>query len=30
MECYEEGILNLERTGGLDLHFGQAENAPWR
>jgi aldehyde:ferredoxin oxidoreductase len=27
MECFEAGILNLERTGGLDLHFGQAENA---
>jgi aldehyde:ferredoxin oxidoreductase len=25
MECYENGILNLERTGGLDLHFGNAE-----
>jgi len=22
MECYEEGILNKERTGGLELHFG--------
>lgn len=22
MECYENGILNKERTGGLDLHFG--------
>jgi aldehyde:ferredoxin oxidoreductase len=22
MECYESGILNKERTGGLDLHFG--------
>jgi aldehyde:ferredoxin oxidoreductase len=25
MECYEAGILNKERTGGLDLHFGNAE-----
>ena len=25
MECYEEGILNQEITGGLDLHFGNAE-----
>jgi len=24
MECYEAGILNQERTGGLDLHFGNA------
>lgn len=27
MECYENGILNKERTGGLDLNFGQFENA---
>lgn len=27
MECYEAGILNLERTGGLDLHFGNAAAA---
>ena len=27
MECYENGILNKERTGGLDLSFGQFENA---
>ncbi len=27
MECYENGILNLERTEGLDLHFGNAEAA---
>ncbi len=27
MECYENGILNTERTGGLDLHFGNAEAA---
>ncbi|MBI5480944.1 MAG: (2Fe-2S)-binding protein [Deltaproteobacteria bacterium] len=26
MECYEAGILNQERTGGLDLSFGQAQN----
>jgi aldehyde:ferredoxin oxidoreductase len=26
MECYENGILNKERTGGLDLNFGQYEN----
>ncbi|MGE0078532.1 MAG: aldehyde ferredoxin oxidoreductase family protein [Bacteroidales bacterium] len=26
MECYENGILNKERTGGLDLSFGQFEN----
>jgi len=26
MECYENGILNKERTGGLDLRFGQFEN----
>ncbi|MBM4428781.1 MAG: aldehyde:ferredoxin oxidoreductase [Chloroflexi bacterium] len=25
MECYETGVLNQEHTGGLDLHFGQAE-----
>ncbi len=24
MECTEAGILNKERTGGLDLHFGNA------
>jgi aldehyde:ferredoxin oxidoreductase len=24
MECFEAGVLNLERTGGLDLRFGQA------
>jgi aldehyde:ferredoxin oxidoreductase len=22
MECYEAGILNKERTGGLELNFG--------
>jgi aldehyde:ferredoxin oxidoreductase len=27
MECFENGILNIERTGGLDLHFGNAEAA---
>lgn len=25
MECYERGILNKERTGGLELKFGNAE-----
>ncbi|MGD9049922.1 MAG: aldehyde ferredoxin oxidoreductase C-terminal domain-containing protein, partial [Anaerolineae bacterium] len=25
MECYEEGILNKENTGGLELNFGNAE-----
>jgi aldehyde:ferredoxin oxidoreductase len=25
MECYEAGILNEERTGGLDLRFGSAD-----
>ncbi len=24
MECYENGIINKEITGGLDLHFGNA------
>ncbi len=27
MECYEAGILDLEKTGGLDLRFGNAEAA---
>jgi len=27
MECYENGILNLERTGGLKLNFGNADAA---
>jgi aldehyde:ferredoxin oxidoreductase len=27
MECYENGILNPERTGGLELRFGNAEAA---
>jgi aldehyde:ferredoxin oxidoreductase len=26
MECYEEGILDQEKTGGLDLSFGQGMN----
>ena len=26
MECYEAGILNEERTGGLDLRFGSADD----
>jgi len=26
MECYENGILNKDITGGLDLNFGQFEN----
>ncbi len=25
MECYENGILNKERTGGLELNFGNAD-----
>jgi aldehyde:ferredoxin oxidoreductase len=25
MECYEAGVLDLEKTGGLDLRFGSAE-----
>jgi len=25
MECFENGILDLEKTGGLDLHFGNIE-----
>ncbi|MFA5475958.1 MAG: aldehyde ferredoxin oxidoreductase N-terminal domain-containing protein, partial [Bacteroidales bacterium] len=25
MECYENGILNKERTGGLELNFGNGE-----
>jgi aldehyde:ferredoxin oxidoreductase len=24
MECFQNGILNLERTGGLDLNFGKS------
>src|SRR3989339_393165 len=27
MECYENGILNKERTGGIDLNFGNADAA---
>ena len=27
MECYENGILNKERTGGLELKFGNANDA---
>jgi aldehyde:ferredoxin oxidoreductase len=27
MECFEAGILNEERTGGLKLNFGNADNA---
>jgi ferredoxin len=26
MECYENGILDRDKTGGLDLSFGQGEN----
>lgn len=26
MECFQRGILNLERTGGLDLTWGNAES----
>lgn len=27
MECFENGILNMERTGGLDLRFGNSHEA---
>jgi aldehyde:ferredoxin oxidoreductase len=27
MECYENGILNKERTGGLELNFGSQEDS---
>jgi aldehyde:ferredoxin oxidoreductase len=27
MECYEAGVLNKERTGGLELNFGNTEAA---
>jgi aldehyde:ferredoxin oxidoreductase len=27
MECFERGILNKERTGGVDLHFGNVDDA---
>jgi len=26
MECFEKGLLTLEDTGGIDLHFGNAES----
>ncbi len=26
MECFENGVLTLEDTGGIDLHFGNAES----
>jgi len=26
MECFERGIITLENTGGLDLHFGNGES----
>ena len=26
MECFERGIITLEHTGGLDLHFGNSES----
>jgi aldehyde:ferredoxin oxidoreductase len=26
MECFERGIITLEHTGGLDLHFGNGES----
>jgi len=26
MECFEHGLLKLEDTGGIDLHFGNAES----
>jgi aldehyde:ferredoxin oxidoreductase len=26
MECFENGLLTLEDTGGIDLHFGNAES----
>ena len=25
MECYEAGVLDMAKTGGLDLHFGNAD-----
>lgn len=25
MECYEKGIISKEQTGGIDLHFGNAQ-----
>lgn len=27
MECYQNGILNKERTGGLELNFGSSDDA---
>jgi aldehyde:ferredoxin oxidoreductase len=27
MECFQNGILNLDRTGGLDLNFGNSADA---
>ncbi len=27
MECFEAGVLDLDKTGGLDLHFGNADAA---
>jgi aldehyde:ferredoxin oxidoreductase len=27
MECYEAGLLDAEKTGGLELHFGNADAA---
>ncbi len=27
MECFEAGILDLEKTGGLELRFGNADAA---
>jgi aldehyde:ferredoxin oxidoreductase len=27
MECFQEGLLNTERTGGIDLTWGNAESA---
>jgi len=27
MECYENGVLNMKRTGGLDLRFGNSKDA---
>lgn len=26
MECFENGVIGLEDTGGIDLHFGNAES----
>ena len=27
MECFQNGILNKERTGGLNLNFGKSDSA---